>query len=87
MSCARPRDDVEAGDDFRGLVEDRRDEYTRGLVVNEASQPVRERLRWPHSDLDDVEAFLLKTIELAANGVELPIRRDQPLPRAERQRR
>ena len=87
MSPAARRHLPEPASDSAGVEEHGRDEHERGPVVHRVGQPLGDRLHRLLGDPDHLQALLGEPVELAANGVELAIGRDQPGPGAQGERR
>jgi hypothetical protein len=84
---ARRREAVEAGDDVRVVEEHRRHEDRRRPVVDHRRQPLHHRRCGVGGHLHHLDALLPEPVELAPDGLELPVGGDQPRALTDRQRR
>ncbi len=85
-SPARLHQGVQPGDDARVAEEDGGDEDGGGAVVGRPREPFGDVVRGVGGDLHHLDPLLGEPVELAADGVELAVGRDQPRPLAERER-
>ena len=81
------KQEVVTGHDFRGFEQDRRHQDRERPIVDLSSDALGEIQHRPRRDLDDLDLFFGKAIQLTTDRMELARRRDDAPPLANRQRR